>query len=180
MVSKRVLRVAGSATVALVALAGVVAAQQVPSPRSTPRFSPLVAVGGSFVFNLLVGGLLVVFVPDYLRRTTTRFRDDPVSTFLWGLLAFVVLVVGSILIITMIVTIPAMLVFGIVGNIIACVGIGMAIVGGGVDDSLLKPLAVGLLVVTLVSQIPILGLVVNFVIGMMGAGAMVNEFRDGR
>ncbi|WP_224449713.1 hypothetical protein [Haloprofundus salilacus] len=180
MVSRRSLRLAGSVTVALAALAGVAAAQQPPSTPSAPQISPLATFAASLIINLLIGGLVIAVAPNYLRRTTARVRNDPVSTFLWGLLTFVALLVGSILIITMIVTIPAMLILGIVGNVIVSVTLGMVVAGGVVDDSLFKALVVGVLIVSLVGLIPILGGLVNFVLGMMGGGAMVNEFRDGR
>ncbi|WP_224335887.1 hypothetical protein [Haloprofundus halobius] len=180
MVSKRSLRIAGSATVALAVLAGVAAGQQPPSTPSAPQISPVVAFVASLAINLIIGGIVVAVAPNYLRRTAARVRNDPASTFLWGLIAFVGLIVASILIITMIVTIPALLILGIVGNVIVSVTLGLVVAGGAVDDSLFKALVVGVLIVSLVGLIPILGGLVNFVLGMMGGGAMVNEFRDGR
>ncbi|QCJ48378.1 hypothetical protein [Haloprofundus sp. MHR1] len=180
MVSKRTLRVAGSATVALAALAGVAAAQQPPSTPSPPQISPILTFVASLALNLVIGGIVVAVAPDYLRRTSARVRDDPVSSFIWGLIAFVGLLVASILIITMIVTIPALLVLGIVGNVIVAVTLGMLVAGGAVDDSLFKALVVGVIIVSLIGLVPILGGLVNFVLGMIGGGAVVNEFRDGR
>ncbi|KTG11300.1 hypothetical protein AUR64_05085 [Haloprofundus marisrubri] len=180
MVSRRTLRLAGSATVALAALAGVAAAQQVPTTPNTPSISPVLSFAISLVFNLVVGGIAVAAAPGYLRRTSARVRNNPGSTLLWGLIAFIGLILASILIITLIVTIPALLVLGIVGNVIVAVVVGMAVTRSANDDNLFVPLAVGVLIISLIGLIPFLGAVVNFVLGMMGGGAMVNEFRDGR
>ncbi|WP_224269005.1 hypothetical protein [Haloprofundus salinisoli] len=180
MVSRRTLRIAGSATVALAALTGVVAAQQPPSTPSTPQISPVVGFVVSLAINLVIGGIVVAVAPNYLRRTTARVRNNPVSAFLWGLLTVVGLVVASILLITLIVTIPALLVLGLVGNAIVAVVVGMAVTRSASGDNLFVPLVVGVLIVSLIAQIPILGGVVNFILGMMGVGAIVNEFREGR
>jgi MFS family permease len=180
MVLRRSLMKSVVVTLAVVAFAGLAVAQQFPQQPQTPTFSPVVSLGVSLVVNLVIGGIVVLAAPDYVEGRMRAIRGDPAVSFIWGLVTFVVLILASILIITLIVTIPALLVLGIVGGAIATVTVGTLIAERATDPSLLVGLVVGAVVLAVVGLIPILGGIVNFVVGMLGAGAMVKGYNDSR
>lgn len=177
MVSRIALRTAGTAAAALTAFVGTAAAQQ---PPGGPQLSLVARLGIGLLVNLVVGAIVVAAVPEYVRSTADRIHDDPAGSFGWGLLAFVGLVIASVLIVTVIVTIPLLLVLGLVGGSIATVAVGQVAVDGRTSGDLWKALGVGVVALVLVGLVPILGGIVNFVVGMLGGGAMVNEFRASR
>ncbi|MFC6724113.1 hypothetical protein ACFQE1_06940 [Halobium palmae] len=177
MVSRRALRTVGTASAALTALVGTAVAQQ---PPAGPQLSLVTRLGIGLVVNLVVGAIVVAAVPDYVRSTADRIHDDPGGSFGWGLLAFIGLIVASVLIVTVIVTIPLLLILGLVGGSIATVAVGQFAVDVRRDGDLWKALGVGVVALVLVGLVPIVGGVVNFVVGMLGGGAMVNEFRANR
>lgn len=165
---------------AVAAFAGLAVAQQVPQQPQTPTFSPGVSLAVSLVVNLVIGGIVVLAAPDYVEGRMAAIRDDAAASFIWGLVSFVVLILASILIITLIVTIPALLVLGIVGGAIATVTVGMLVAEQATDPSLLVGLVVGAVLLSVLGLIPIVGGIVNFVVGMLGAGAMVKGYNDSR
>ncbi|MFC5366025.1 hypothetical protein [Salinirubrum litoreum] len=167
-------------TLALVAFAGLAVAQQFPQQPQTPTISPVLSLGVSLVLNLVVGGIIVLVAPDYVEGRMNAIRDDAAVSFVWGLVTFVVLILASILIITLIVTIPTLFVLGIVGGAIATVTVGTLIAEQATEPSLLVGLVVGAVVLSLLGLIPILGGVINFVVGMLGAGTIVKGYNDSR
>jgi hypothetical protein len=162
------------------ALAGLAVAQQFPQQPQTPTFSPILTLGVSLVINLVIGGIIVLVAPDYVEGRMNAIRNDAATSFIWGLVTFVVLIIASVLIITLLVTIPALLVLGIVGGAIATVTVGTLIAEQVTEPSLLVGLIVGAVVLSLLGLIPILGGLINFVVGMLGAGTMVKGLNDSR
>lgn len=175
-------RTAGRAVGAFAALALVgVAAAQYSGPRSsldpTTRFGVQFVVG--FVTNALLGGVLVGLNPAYASRKIDQFASDPGETVLWGLVvgvgAPVALAILAFTIVGLIVAIPGVLILvgvGIVGSAVMVVVIGDVVTDGGTGG---ESVLVGALVLALLSAIPILGGVINWVVGLPGIGMVGHD-----
>lgn len=170
----------GSGLVAAVAFAGIAAGQ-------TPGVEPSLGVEiefrffGALVVNLLLGGALVGFAPDYARETVAEIREDPGSAFVWGLLVGIggslLIALLAITIIGLVVAIPGAIllaIVGLVGNAVTVVWIGSLLTGvegrpGG------KAAAVGALALALPAAIPVLGNLITTVVGFFGVGVVVGR-----
>jgi hypothetical protein len=173
MVSERVSKCL-PASAALLPLAGTVAAQ-VP-PESVPAISPFTSAAVSLLVHLVVGGFVVAVVPDYTRERVREIRAEPVESFIIGIAALISLLLASMIVITMIVTIPALLVLGIVGGVLATVALGVVIVEKFAETNLFAALLVGTVVSIVTGFVPYLGELFNFALSMMGAGAVATHF----
>jgi hypothetical protein len=60
------------------------------------------------------------------------------------------------------------------------VTVGVLVAEQATDPSLLVGLVVGAVLLSLLGVIPFVGGIVNFVVGMLGAGAMVKGYNDSR
>jgi hypothetical protein len=180
MVLRRSLTKSVVVTLALVAFAGLAVAQQFPQQPQTPTVSPILSVGVSLVVSLVIGGIVILAAPDYVEGQITSIRDEPAVNAVWGLVSLVVLFLASFLIITLIVTIPAMLVLIIIGSTIATIAVGVLIAEQATDAGLFVGLLVGTVVLSLVGLIPIVGALINLVVLFLGAGAMVKGYNDSR
>ncbi|WP_424008850.1 hypothetical protein [Haloferax denitrificans] len=162
----------------VLALAGTAAAQNF---ESAPQISPVFRAGGSFLIDLVVGGILVAAAPAYTRDAIAEIRDDPGGSFLWGLGVgiggVIVLVLLAITIIGLLVAIPgflALVLLSIVGGAVSTVLLGSLVTGvaSGGSPSLGVSLVVGALVAAVLSLVPILGSVILFVVDMLGLGVV--------
>lgn len=147
---------------------------------------PIVGLGGSavgaFVTTLVLGAVLVAVAPGLLDRTMTETRENPVGSFVYGLvcLVFAVLVtfVLAITIIGILIAIPfAILTYLIwaVGATVAFLTIALEIVDS--EDGWGKPLLVaaglnGLLTLTAI------GGIVAFFVGAAGFGAVLRDYLE--
>lgn len=150
-------------------------------------FDVAVNLGGSalstFLTTLVVGAILVALAPDYTRRLMADVRDDPVGSFVYGVVLLVVLVVLTVLLaitlIGIVLAIPLAIVTGVVWAVGAAIGY-LAIAERLVKpdrDEWLVPLLVaaglnGLLVLTGI------GGIVSFCIGAAGFGAVLRDWLD--
>lgn len=157
-----------------------------PEPLPGPGVNPVVGVVstavGTFVVTLVVGGIMVTVAPRYTERTMDRLREEPGGSFLYGILAFLlVLVVTVVLVITIVgilLAIPLIIlavVVWAVGSAVAFLTIGERLVGRG--DGWLKPLVVGAAVDGALALTGIGGLV-SFAVGAAGFGAILRDWRD--
>ncbi|MFK8213158.1 hypothetical protein [Haloferax volcanii] len=162
----------------VLALAGTAAAQNF---ESAPQLSPVFRAGGSFLIDLVVGGILVAAAPGYTRDAIAEIRNDPGGSFLWGLGVgiggLIVLVLLAITIIGLLVAIPGFLAFillSIVGGAVSTVFLGSLVTGtaSGGSPPLGVSVAVGALVAAVLSLVPILGSVILFVVDMLGLGVV--------
>ncbi|WP_435064929.1 hypothetical protein [Halobaculum sp. EA56] len=171
-------------TLAFVAAAvGVAAAQPgVNDPRSSLDLGTRLAVsfGAGFVVNLLLGGALVALGPEYAARKLGEFRDDPAETVVWGLIVGVgvpiALAILAITIIGLVVAIPGVIVLAVVGIVGSAVMVGVvgSLLTGG-DDPGGSEVLVGALVLALVTAIPVLGGLINWVVGLPGIGMVGHD-----
>ncbi|WP_459884296.1 hypothetical protein [Halostagnicola bangensis] len=127
------------------------------------------------MITLLIGTLVLAITPESSKRNVDRMRSLPGESFLYGLLALVI-AIGSavVLIITIVgvlVLIPGMIVFVIallLGSVLATVAVGTSLVGG---SRYWQGLVVGALLVSLVSAVPVLGGILDFVLVITGLGS---------
>ena len=137
----------------------------------------------SFVWILLIGLPAAVLFPEYIKDLDRRIRNEPGMSvvfgagFLFGVP--IVLFIFSLLIITLIVTVPAMIVYAFVLLFIGPVGIVGVVVSltrfadveGVVPGALLAPFLYGIL-----SAIPIIGGLLTLPFTLLGVGAMAHRF----
>ena len=151
-----------------------------------PEVGPTVGLGssavGAFVSTVLVGGLLVTLAPEYTERLIERVRRDTVGSFVYGLLALVVLIlVLVVLVVTLVgivVAVPLAIVIGLawaVGASVAFLAVGERLVGR--DDGWLAPLLVGALINGGLTLTGIGGLV-TFAVGAAGFGALLRDWQE--
>lgn len=132
---------------------------------------------GAFLTTLVVGAILIAVAPEYTERMMGVVLDDPVGSFVYGILSLIVLFVVTLLLVITVVGIlvafPLMVVAYVVwaiGAAIAYLAIADRLVGH--EDGWLKPLLVGagingLLVVTGI------GGLLALCIGAAGFGAVL-------
>lgn len=134
----------------------------------------------AFILNLLLGVLLLGLFPKFSDRVATRVETDPAKT---GLVGFGVLLGIPILLILVAITvigIPlsiigvlAFLVFSWIGLVYGRFAIGSWLLSYADVDNKWAALAVGLLLAVFLGQIPIIGGLLNFIIFLLGLGALV-------
>ncbi|MFB6119400.1 polymer-forming cytoskeletal protein [Halosegnis sp.] len=140
--------------------------------------APLVGLYG-FLVNVLVGGLLLLVVPDTSRRIANRVEDDPLMTGAAGLLALIGIPIGAALIAITIIGIPvtiAVLVAYALAVWIATVygryAVGATVLSYTDVENRWADLLVGLGIVAVLVRIPAIGGVFEFVVALLGLGAM--------
>ena len=167
----RLRRAAGA--LAVVALSGLAAAQ---SPNAGTQFGFEIRFVIVLVINLLLGGALVGFGPNYARDTVTELREDPGAAFLWGLIfgigVPIVLVILAVTIIGLVVAIPGLIILmvvGLVGNAVTIVWLGSLLNGGSIGG---KSAVLGAVALAVPAAIPVLGNLVTTLVGFFGLGVV--------
>lgn len=152
----------------------------VPIP-STPTGS---GVAFGFLTNLLLGAVLLLVFPEFSEHVADRVTDAPGVTAGIGLLVLVavpvVLVLFAITIIGLPITIAGAVAYVLALWVSAVYGgyaVGSWLLDAADADNRWLALVVGLLVVAILGLIPILGGVLNFVILLLGLGALATNLR---
>ncbi len=134
---------------------------------------------GAFLTTLVIGAILVALVPDFTERMMGKVVEDPVGSFIYGVICLVFIVIAAVLmaitIIGLVIAIPIALLAWLVwavGSVIAYLAIADRLVGHG--DGWLKPLIVaaainGALVLTGI------GGLISFIIGATGFGTILRS-----
>mgnify|MGYP006275277393 CR=1 FL=1 len=179
-------RTVGRAVGALAALAFVgVAAAQYSDPRASLDLTTRIGVqfAAGFVINLLLGGALVAVSPRYAGGKLDQFSADPGETIVWGLIVGIgvpiALAVLAITIIGLVIAVPGALVLagvGIVGSAVMVVVVGDAVTDGGAGGT---TVLVGALVLALLTAIPIVGGLINWLVGLPGIGMVGHDLYRG-
>lgn len=167
------------ATMSLIEYALVIL--QVREPSGVDVTAGLVGPAiGSFLTTLLVGAVLVAVAPDYVERMLDAVGDDPLGSFVAGLLAVGALVVVSILlaltVVGILLVIPLAFVAWLtwaVGAVIAFLAIAERLVG--LDEGWLKPLVVAAVLNGGLTLTGVGGLV-SFCVGAVGFGAVLRDW----
>ncbi|MFB6180194.1 MAG: hypothetical protein ABEI77_10775 [Halorientalis sp.] len=154
-----------------------------PAP-GMPGVDPAVGLAGSavgtFLTTLVVGAIMIAIVPEYTESKMETVRNEPVGSFVYGVvsLLFVVLVafVFAITIIGILVAIPfvflAILVWA-VGSAVAFLSIAERLVGHEDGWLLALGLAAGMAGVLTLTGV---GGIVSFCVGAAGFGAVLRDY----
>lgn len=137
----------------------------------------------TFVFNLLLGVVLLGLFPKFSDRVASRVATDPVRTGLVGLGTFVAIPLLLVLIAITVIGIPisilGLLLFLLVvwiGLVYGRFAVGYWLLSRADVDNRWGGLILGLVLAVFLHQIPIIGRFVNFVIFLLGLGALVTGF----
>ncbi|WP_370518596.1 hypothetical protein [Natronomonas sp. CBA1123] len=149
---------------------------------ANPLVSLLGSAAGAFLTTLVVGAIMIALAPEYTEVRMADVLDNPLGSFLYGLvcLVFVVLVtfVLAITIIGIVVAIPFALLSYLVwavGAAIAFLAIGDRLVGH--EDGWPKPLLVGAAINGALTLTGV-GSIVTFGIGAAGFGAVLRAYLE--
>ncbi|MBI4670233.1 MAG: polymer-forming cytoskeletal protein [Chloroflexi bacterium] len=163
------------------------------APPSPPRpFNPFTRTF-NFGFDLLggivtalafaaLGALVVIIAPDATRRVGDAVQAKPVNTIGVGCLTALVLPILGILLIITLIGIPVAFLLGIAawaawifGGIAIGLLAGEKILGAFKVNNILPVVAVilGIIILMLIGQVPILGWFVSCIVGLIGLGAVV-------
>jgi hypothetical protein len=139
---------------------------------------PLFGIYG-FLVNVLVGGLLLLVFPDTSRRIADRVEDEPLRTGGIGLLALIGVPIAAVLIaITIIgipVTIAVLIAYALalwIATIYGRYAVGATVLSYTDVENRWAALLVGLVVVAALVRIPVIGGLFEFVVLLLGLGAM--------
>ncbi|ELZ28498.1 hypothetical protein C474_15369 [Halogeometricum pallidum JCM 14848] len=145
-----------------------------------PAFGVVGGAVGAFLTTLIVGAILVAAAPGYVERTMATVLEEPVESFLYGLLCLVAVVIVTILLVITLVGILLAIPLGLVAYVVWAVGAAIAFLAiaarlVGREDGWTKPLLVaaglnGALALTGV------GGIVSFGIGAAGFGAVLRNW----
>ncbi len=146
----------------------------------TPLVNLLGSAVGAFLTTLLVGAVLVALAPDYTVGKMTTVTEEPLGSFLYGLVSVVffalVVLVLIFTIVGIIIAIPLLVLLYLawaVGASVAFLAVGDRLVGR--EDGWTKPLLVGAAInggLTLTG----VGGIVTFGIGAAGFGAVLRDY----
>jgi hypothetical protein len=139
---------------------------------------PIFGIYG-FLVNVLVGGLLLLVFPGTSGRIADRVEDEPLRTGGIGLLALIAVPIAAVLIAITIVGIPvtfAVLIAYALALWIATIygryAVGATVLSYTGVENRWADLLVGLVVVAALVRIPIIGGLFEFVVFLLGLGAM--------
>ncbi|QLD87901.1 hypothetical protein HWV07_02145 [Natronomonas salina] len=151
-----------------------------PVPGENPVTQVLGSAVSAFLTTLVVGAILIAVAESYTEARMADVLEDPVESFLYGLVCLVFLILAIIVLaftgIGLVVAIPLLLVLFLVlviGASIAFLAIGDRLVGH--DDGWLKPLVVGAAINGALALTGIGGLV-SFAVGAAGFGAVLKQY----
>lgn len=151
----------------------------------TPSLSWGFNLIGSLVTALAfaaLGALIVVFAPEPTRRVGSAVSNRPLGTAGVGCLTFILLPVLCILLMITVIGIPVAFLLGILALIAWIFGwislgylAGERILSALRTQNILPVVAVvlGVIVLSLISQIPLIGWLIGLIVGLFGIGAVV-------
>lgn len=155
-----------------------------PNPFFRPFVYGFDLLGGivtALAFAAL-GALVVIFAPNPTRRIREAAEAKPLNTAGVGCLTLIVLPILSILLLITLIGIPVALILGLlsaVAWIFGSIGVGLLagekILQAFKARDILPVVAVilGVVVLMIVGQVPILGWLISFIVGLIGLGAVV-------
>lgn len=159
---------------------------QAVDPVVRTEFYPLGRLVGSaigaFVTTLVVGAILLAVSPDYTERTMGDVLDEPVETFLYGLVCLVFVVLVTVVLVITIIGILLAIPFALLAYLVWAVGASIAFLAlgdrlVGHEDGWTKPLLVGAGINGGLTLTGIGGLVA-FGIGAAGFGAVLRDYLE--
>jgi hypothetical protein len=171
-------RTAAVFSVLLAVVPATVAAQPGTAAESAQLPPPVQAVVG-FVSTLLVGAVLLSSASGFVDRCVDRIRDEAGASFGWGVLVLVAFVGVAVLLALTVVGVVLVVPLALGFVVVAFVGsaLGYLALFDGVLDSRGQALVAGAAVAGATNLIPVLGGLVGFVVGSLGVGAVVRDYR---
>ncbi|MDS0221660.1 hypothetical protein NDI54_09890 [Haloarcula sp. S1AR25-5A] len=164
---------------AVLGLAGVATAQSTgPGGVGDPALNVVLRFGVGFVILTILGVAAAATGPKYTTNAVREIQDDPGAAFGWGLLVGVLLPIGLVLlaltVIGALVSIPGLLLIGIlsiVGSGVTVVWAGNSVIGDDGTVSATDGLAGGLLL-AVPFAIPVVGGFLLNLISLIGLGVV--------
>jgi hypothetical protein len=152
--------------------------------RDRNRFLPMYLFHASFrIFSAIVaailGTILLRTAPSFLPNLATTVRQYPGQSALWGIGAIVALVALNIFLAVTLIGIPLIPLLALIVSLTSLVGaLGIALFIGQqiVRDerrTRLQQFLIGLLMITVLALIPMLGGIVVFFVSLFGLGALL-------
>ncbi|WP_058995607.1 hypothetical protein [Haloarcula sp. CBA1127] len=185
MPSKQAVSSLGS-LLAVLGLAGVATAQPTaPGGSAGPALNVVLRFGVGFVILAVLGAAAAAIGPTYTTNAVREIQDDPGDAIGWGILVGILVPIGLVLlaltIIGALVSIPGLLligILGIVGTGITAVWVGNSVIGDDGTVSATDGVAGGLLL-AVPFAIPVVGgLLLNLItlvgLGVVGRGLYEN------
>lgn len=149
-----------------------------------PVTSSILATVIGIAISVGIGALVLGIAPQTSKRTVDRMWTDPGTSFLYGLLVYVLTIISvialAITVIGLLVVIPGIFVFGIiviVGNVLAVIAVGTVFVG---ESNYWLGLLIGTIIVALLSAVPVLGEILQFILTTTGLGSFALDFTESR
>jgi hypothetical protein len=134
-----------------------------------------------------IGILLVLLTPHYADRVFATVRDRWAASLFWGALILIGTPILALVMFLTVVGIPlgfmlflSLPFLALSGYAIGAAGLGTFAFRRSLTLQRVLALAVGLVVVTLLSLTPFVGLLIAFVVIFLGLGALINAMRPGR
>lgn len=163
----------------LLAFAPAAVAAQPSAAAQSPQLPPAVQALVGFVATLALGAMLLALAPGFVDRAVDRIHEETGPCFGWGVVMFVAFVSLSVTLaatlIGIVLVIP--LAFGFVAVAFLGNALGYLALFDGVLDSRKQALFAGAAVAGATNLIPVLGGLVGFVVGSLGVGAVVQDYR---
>lgn len=147
-----------------------------------PAFRLIGSALGAFVTTLVVGAILLAISPDYTERTMGAVVDEPVESFLYGLVCLVFVVLVTIVLVVTIIGILLAIPFALLAYLVWAVGASIAFLAigdrlVGHEDGWKKPLLVAAGINGGLTLTGIGGLL-TFGIGAAGFGAVLRQYLE--
>lgn len=144
----------------------------------------------SVVILGIIGAIVLAIAPDFTADGVDYLHAEPAEAFLYGIVAYVVVIGATILlaitIVGLLVVIPGLIVVAILGfgaTTVALIALGSwlrSAFGGGVATEYGTALVVGAGAWAAIDVVPVVGGIVTFVIGTMGFGYLALYLANGR
>ena len=134
---------------------------------------------GTFLLNLVFGGIAVAVAPEFVRDVIRRVRAAPGKMALAGLGTFVggfaLVFVLVLTVIGIVVAVPGVIVLAVylfVTGVVSTVAVGYLLFDAVADATLWSGLFVGALLTAALNVVPFVGGVLSLVVSLFGLGAV--------
>ncbi|MCX9013061.1 MAG: hypothetical protein OIN66_18325 [Candidatus Methanoperedens sp.] len=166
-------------------ISGTVSGKTVYTQRPTRERGLLAGLAGevfSYLWLLLIGIVLLIIAPGITQRIADNVHVNPLKKALWGILFLIVTPILAVILLITLIGIPLGLI--LIAIYIIAVYVSRVFIGLWVGQYVLRrlnretrhkalSLAIGLLIVFIGINLPILGIFIHFVIIVLGLGALV-------
>ncbi|MFC7235584.1 hypothetical protein [Halosegnis marinus] len=137
---------------------------------------------GAFVTTLVVGAILVAVAPEYLERMMADVREEPVGSFVYGLVCLLLVLLVTVVLVITVIGVLFAIPFALVAVLVWAVGAAIAylVIAEQLvsrEDGWGKPLLVAAALNGALALTGVGGLV-SFCVGAAGFGAVLRDRLD--